>query len=338
MSTPKIILGTMTFGLDTTNAATSAVRIRGAENVRPLLESFHSFGHVELDTARIYCNGDTEIVLASLPTDHFAISTKVWPGGPGAHNAENLRKTFSESREALQHKKVDIFYLHAPDYTTPFEETLKAINDLYREGLFKRFGLSNFASWQVMLIYQICKQNGYVLPTVYQGMYNAITRDVAKELLPCLKSLNIAFYAYNPIAGGILAGKVNMNAPVAEGGRFDDKTPIGRMYRQRYWNKIYADAISNLNDVANANGLTLLESALRWMRHHAGLGPNDGIIIGASSLAQLEDNLKVLEGGPLPQAMLEAFDDAWESVKGSAAPYFKSEADTKALATVLISK
>lgn len=76
----------------------------------------------------------------------------------------------------LPYSSVDIFYLHAPDRSTPYEVALKGINELYKEGKFKRFGLSNFPSYEVAEIVEICKANGYVLPTVYQGMYNAIAR------------------------------------------------------------------------------------------------------------------------------------------------------------------
>ncbi|KAI8594827.1 NADP-dependent oxidoreductase domain-containing protein, partial [Dissophora ornata] len=84
--------------------------------------------------------------------EKYKVATKVWPVVAKAHGAEFLRKTFKDSLEALKLQKVDIFYLHAPDYSTPFEETIKAVDDLYREGLFERFGLSNYAAWQVTLI------------------------------------------------------------------------------------------------------------------------------------------------------------------------------------------
>jgi aflatoxin B1 aldehyde reductase len=139
-TSPKVILGTMTFGLDTTVAETSSVRIRGIENVKPFLDTFHKYGHTELDTARVYCGGDTETALGLIDTSAFKIATKVWPTGPKSHGSELLRKTFLQSLAALKTEKVDIFYLHAPDYTTPFEETVKAINDLYLEGRFERVG------------------------------------------------------------------------------------------------------------------------------------------------------------------------------------------------------
>ncbi|KAF9015971.1 Aflatoxin B1 aldehyde reductase member 2 [Haplosporangium bisporale] len=323
----------MTFGLETTDSAKTTVRVRGIDNIKPFLETFHKFGHTELDTARIYCLGDTETALGLLPTDDFKIATKVWPTIPGSHGPEHLGRIFRESLAALKADKVDILYLHSPDYTTPFEVTIREIDALYREGLFERFGLSNFAAWQVTLIHQMCKQNGYVLPTVYQGMYNGITRDVVRELLPCLKALKINFYAYNPIAGGLLSGRYRFDENDSEG-RFDVKTGYGKIYRDRYWNNLFFEAVRNLTKAAEENHLTLLEASLRWMVHHSGLGPNDGIIIGASSLHHLEDNLKELAKGPLPEAMVTAFDEAWEHVKVACAPYFKDEVSAKFISAV----
>lgn len=115
---------------------------------------------------------------------------------------------------------VDILYLHAPDHNTPIAETLTAVNDLHEQGVFKRFGLSNYSAWEVMEIYHICLSKGYIKPTVYQGMYNALTRVVEDELMKCLSYLNIAFYAYNPLAGGILTGRYVYDETPKEPGRY----------------------------------------------------------------------------------------------------------------------
>ncbi|KAK3842459.1 MAG: Aldo/keto reductase [Linnemannia gamsii] len=321
---PRVILGTMTFGLDSTSGQTSVVRVRGPANVGPFLDTFHAHGHIEIDTARIYCNGDTETVLSQLPTAHLKIATKVYPLVAGAHNKENLPKTFRESLKALNASKVDIFYLHAPDYDTPYEETIKAIDDLYREGLFERFGLSNYSAWNVAQIYELCKQNKFVLPTVYQGMYNPIARSVTTELLPCLKYYNIGFYAFNPISGGMLSGKYKFaEDEVQEGGRYDPNTGFGKMFRDRYWTKTNFEAVQALTKVATENNMSLLEATLRWMRHHSSLTAKDGIIMGASTVAQLEESLTALDKGPLSEAMLKAFDDAWEHVKATTSWYFR---------------
>ncbi|KAF9376362.1 hypothetical protein CPB97_010850 [Podila verticillata] len=180
----------------------------------------------------------------------------------------------------------------------------------------------------------MCKQNGYVLPTVYQGMYNGIVRDVVRELLPCLKALKIDFYAYNPIAGGLLSGRYNFGENDGKEGRFDVQSGFGKIYRERYWSNLFFEAVRILTKAAEENHLTLIESALRWMAHHSGLGPNDGIIIGASSLHHLEENLKDLAKGPLPEAMVTAFDEAWEHVKVACPAYFKDEAASKAIAAI----
>ncbi|KAF9117919.1 hypothetical protein BGW39_001668 [Mortierella sp. 14UC] len=325
---PRVILGTMTFGLEGTSAETSVVRVRGVKNVAPFLETFHTHGHIEIDTARIYCNGDTETVLSQLPTAHLKISTKVYPLEAGSHNKGNLPKQFRESLKALKAEKVDILYLHAPDSCSglcaPYEETIKAIDDLYKEGLFDRFGLSAYAAWNVAQIYELCKQHGYVRPSVYQGMYNPIARSVTTELLPCLEYYNIGFYAFNPIAGGVLSGKYKFEEDeVKEGGRYDPNSRFGKVFRERYWKKTTFEAIQALTVVATANNITLLEATLRWIRHHSSLTVKDGIIMGASSVAQLEESLTELDKGPLPEAMLKAFDDAWEHVKATTTWYFR---------------
>ncbi|KAF9275951.1 hypothetical protein BGZ68_010358 [Mortierella alpina] len=308
---PRIILGAMTFGLEGSSAETT-VKVKGVE-----------------------------AVLSMLPTAHLKIATKVYPGFPGAHEAEHLSKQFRQSLTALKTQKVDILYLHAPDYATPFEVTLKAIDDLYREGHFERFGLSNFASWHVAQICELCKQHGYVQPSVYQGMhlhdyaqqladrilqYNPIARSVVPELLPCLKEYNIGFYAYNPIGGGLLSGKYKGEDEVIEGSRYDPKTFFGKFFRERYWNRLNLEGVQLLSKAAAENHLTLLEATLRWMRHHSGLEAKDGILIGASSMRHLEENLVDLEKGPLPQAMVDAFDEAWEHVKAASAHYVRGPA------------
>ncbi|KAG0228967.1 hypothetical protein BGW42_001851 [Actinomortierella wolfii] len=157
-------------------------------------------------------------------------------------------------------------------------------------------------------------------------MYNPVTRDVCRELFSCLKALNIAFYAYNPIAGGMLSGKYNFDTVTSDGGRFDDRTGIGKIYRERYWNGLFFDAVSSLKTKSAEHNITLLEATLRWMVHHSSLEAKDGIIIGASSTHHLEENLQQFTKGPLPADLVQAFDAAWEHCKVACPSYFKDEA------------
>ncbi|KAJ3024272.1 hypothetical protein HKX48_003097 [Thoreauomyces humboldtii] len=320
--TPHVILGTMTFGIG------SGGRISDLNDIGKLLELFKSHGHVELDTARMYCDGNTEEVLGQLKVQDapssFKVATKVFPFKAGSHEPENLKAQFRESLEALGTKHVDIFYLHAPDHATPFEDTLRAVHELHQEGTFDEFALSNFAAWEVMQVWWICKSNGYVLPTLYQGMYNAIARDCERELFPCLRKLGIRFYGFNPLCGGLLTGHHKFDEPPTEG-RYDPNSVQGARYRQRYWNKTYFNAIETIKAVAKEHGLTTVEIANRWLAHHSKIdfSLGDGIIIGASSFVHAEQNLLDFKKGPLPPAILPVLDAAWSQTKSIAPMYFR---------------
>lgn len=218
-----------------------------------------------------------------------------------------------------------MWYLHAPDHDTPYEDTLREVNNLYKEGYFKRFGISNYAAWEVAQISELCIRNGWKRPDAYQGVYNALHRAVEPELLPCLRYYGIAFYEFNPLAGGFLTDRYQRDtAQHEEGSRFDPNRNQGRNYRGRYWNEAYFDALDIIRPVAKKHGLTTAEAALRWVNHHSLLKREhgDAIIIGASSAKQLEENLTNLEKGPLPEEILTAFDEGWAIVKATCKPYF----------------
>ena len=191
------------------------------------------------------------------------------------------------SMKSLKTDKVDLWYLHAPDRSVPYEVTLKAVNDLYQEGYFKRFGLSNYMAWEVAQICELCRTKGWKQPDVYQGVYNALHRAVEPELFPCLRYYGMAFYAYNPLAGGYLTSRYKREDKDGDtaGSRFDTGKWQGRSYRNRYFHDEYFDALDVLRPVARKHGLSEAECALRWMNHHSKVRREhgDAIIIGASS-------------------------------------------------------
>ena len=84
----------------------------------------------------------------------------------------------AEILERLGSDSIDLLYLHSPDLDTPIEQTLAACFELFQQGKFRHFGLSNFAAWQVAEVVELCRRHGWMEPEVYQGMYNALTRDV----------------------------------------------------------------------------------------------------------------------------------------------------------------
>ncbi len=214
------------------------------------------------------------------------------------------------------------------DRATPFAETLSAINDLHKAGKFVRFGISNFTAFEVAEIVMTCKYNGWVRPTIYQGMYNAITRSVEAELIPACRRYGLDLVVYNPLAGGLLSGKIKSGELVPVEGRYSDTAVSGRVYRDRYFRDTTFRALQVIEKAVDEAGLTMLETALRWVVHHSALkvtDGNDGIIIGVSSIAQLDSNLTDLEKGPLPESVVKALDEAWAINKADTSVYWHQE-------------
>jgi len=169
----RVILGLMTFGPDETTGA----RVTDFDEFQKHLDYFQRQGYDEVDTARMYVGGKQEAWTrdAKWQDRGFTLATKVYPYEAGVHQPEKLKQHFNTSLKELGADTVDIFYLHAPDRSVPFEETLGAVNEMHKEGKFVQLGLSNFAAWEVAEIYNICKERGWVKPTIYQAMYNAIS-------------------------------------------------------------------------------------------------------------------------------------------------------------------
>ena len=325
--TVKIILGAMEFG----HTASEPLSLS-------MLQSFLAASHHELDTARVYADGESERIIGRLPASiasQLVLHTKVNPLlNDAGFTAAGIHQQAKESLDALQlHANpaappIDILYLHRPDPNHPIEPTLQAMNELHQRGVYKRLGLSNYPAWQVMECYQLCLQHHYVRPTVYQGMYNAVTRAVESELFPCLRRLHIAFYAYNPLAGGLLTGRYRGYADKPTSGERFSNSRTAEMYSGRYWKpELFAalDAVASALERHYGGKVSMTEASLRWMLHHSMLKgvEGDGVILGASKAEQLEQNLRAVEGGPLDAEVVKALDEAWQHCKANCPPYFR---------------
>ncbi|TKX23637.1 oxidoreductase-like protein 21 [Elsinoe australis] len=321
---PRVILGLMTFGPDTATGG----RITDLGEYNKYLDYFQSQGYNEVDTARAYIGGQQESFTrdAKWQERGLTLATKCYPKDPGQHKPERLTESVNTSLKELGADCVDIFYLHAADRSVPFEETLRCVNDLHKAGKFVQLGLSNFTAAEVAEVVMTCKYNGWVRPSIYQGMYNAITRSIEAELIPVCRRFGIDIVVYNPVAGGIFSGKYKSVDVPAEG-RFSDTAASGSMYRGRYFKDATFDALRIIEPAVEKHGLTMIETALRWVVHHSKLNVlpekgHDGIIIGVSNMGQLEGNLKDIEKGPLPDEVVKALDDAWLVCKPTTANYW----------------
>lgn len=153
-----------------------------------------------------------------------------------SYKPEDLRAGLKASLEALKTDKLALWYLHGPDRKTPLEDTLRTVNELYKEGNFERFGISNYQSWEVARICDICDHNGWIRPSVYQGLYNVWHRAVEAELFPCLRHYGMSLYCFNPLAGGFLTDRYHRGQEdFAQGSRFDPKRAQGDLHHSRYW-------------------------------------------------------------------------------------------------------
>ncbi len=310
----KLILGTMTFGDQVEQA-----------DAETLLQAFTDAGHNELDTAHTYGDGRTEEMLGRmLPPAARAqlyLASKVNPWHDDGLQAGEVNRQMAEILQRLGSDSVDLLYLHSPDLDTPVEETLEACFELFQQGRFRHFGLSNYAAWQVAEVVETCRRNGWMEPTVYQGMYNALTRDVERELFPCLHNYGIRFYAYNPLAGGLLTGKHLSLDDLPDSGRFE----VERGYLDRYWKKEYFDVLHELQDACAESGLKPVTVAMSWLINHSRLDATrgDGIILGASSLDHLRQNMAACEQAPLDASILDILDRGWEIIKPDCFRYFR---------------
>jgi len=303
---------------------------------KQVLHLFKQRGHHEIDTALMYQGGNTEKVLGEANISGFSVASKANPWFDINKNAtttepcqglkpETLKKQVAMSLEALQTKKVDLLYLHAPDHQTPLLDTLITIHEMQKQNLFNEWGLSNYASWEVVDIYHTCKSHGWQPPSVYQGMYNCLTRVVERELFPALRACNMRFYAYNPLAGGILSGRYKRDDD-PESGRFTSKNVWGKRYRERFWKDEFFDAIEMIEKACAPHSISILAAATSWMYHHSQLSGKfgDGVIVGGSSVDQVTENLDVVDNiRKLPEEVIKVMDDAWKITEPVCQQYFR---------------
>jgi 1-deoxyxylulose-5-phosphate synthase len=307
----RLSYGTMTFGSQTDEA-----------NARRMVDRCLDAGISFFDTANAYNQGQAETLLGKALANRrqkVILASKVrgkmgeGPDESGLSRAAIL-KAIDASLKRLQTDYLDIYYLHMPDYNVPIEETLRAMEEVVRGGKVRHTAVSNYAAWQVCEIHWIAEKNGFKRPTISQPMYNLLARGIEEEYLAFCRQFGIAVVPYNPLAGGLLTGKhSNEQKPIA-GTRFDGN----KMYLDRYWHDDYFAAVEELRAVAREAGRTLVELAFQWLLSQEQV---DSVIIGASRLEQLEENLKAGDGKKLDEPTLAHCDAVWKRLRGITPKY-----------------
>jgi len=301
----RLCFGTMTLGKPLDQSGTNQI-------IGRCLDAGINF----FDTANMYNTGVAETLLGNAlkgRRDEVVLASKVFfkmGDEPDQHglSRKSILRAIDESLRRLQTDYLDLYYLHAPDHTVPIEESLGAMESLVQQGKVRYPASSNYAGWEVVQMLWIARERGWHAPYVSQPMYNLLARGIEQEYLAMCKEFGVSTVVYNPLAGGLLTGKHRQDF-VIPGTRFDNN----QLYQDRYWHTQYFNAVERLRGIAQSAGRSLISLSLNWLLHHT---LSDVVILGASSLAQLNENLDAGEEGPLPEGILKACDEVWYDLRG----------------------
>ena len=274
-----------------------------------------------LDTAYYYGNTKTEQILGQILPDLIApvkIATKANPwymndftnGKLGQLSKPNIEKQLTTSLSNLGQDSVEIFFLHCPDYETPIIETLEACNDLWRQEKFNNLGISNFSLIQMDNILDDCDNHKIQSPNYYQGMYNVISRKV-EEIFPLLDDYDIEFWAYNPLAGGLLTGKYQSESTYHSNSRFKNND----IYQNLFWKEPILDTFEPFLKSKNC-----CKYSLQWLEKK--IKPSGKIILGVSTIEQLNQNISHLRNNNGLDIWNDTIDEMYNKIKDISANYY----------------
>src|SRR5262245_46596697 len=257
----EVCLGTMTFGHQCDERTSQAIMDRAA-----------AAGVYFIDTADAYpvpptpeTAGRTEEIVGNWlqgRRHRFILATKCrirvghGPNDEGLSRRHILRAA-EDSLRRLRTDYIDLYQAHSPDPDTPLEETLRAFDDLVRQGKVRYVGCSNYPAWQVALSLGVSSRGGLARFDCVQPRYNLLYREIEAELLPPCRDQGVVVIPYNPLAGGFLSGKYAALDVLPPGTRFTlGKT--GELYRERYWQKAQLEAVRQLKSHFDAKGKSLV--------------------------------------------------------------------------------
>jgi len=266
------------------------------------------------DTANGYIEGKSEEIVGKAlknKRNEVVIATKVnYPQGNGPNDfglsRKHILRAVEDSLRRLNTDYIDIYYAHAPDYTTPLEETLRAFDTLVQQGKVRYIACSNYRAWQLMKALWVSEQHNLARFECIQSPYNLITRDIEIELLPSCANEGVGVTVYNPLAAGLLTGKYNPSETPAANTRFG-LMRFGQGEKRQYWSPANFQAVAELKQIADDHGWSLVRFSLAWILNNPLISST---IIGASSARQLEENIGALDL-KLTKEDSEACDKVW---------------------------
>jgi 1-deoxyxylulose-5-phosphate synthase len=305
----RLCLGTMIFGGPVVGEADSFEVLDAAEEL----------GFNFLDIADVYPSprsaatwGQSEELIGRWlrnsvgRRERFVLATKFGDRvGPGANDVGGSRKHVIEACDAslrrLNTDRIDLYWMHFPDATTPIEETLDALDNLVRSGKVLYVGASNFEAWRLGLALAAAAERRMPRFAAVQTRWSLLERRVERELLPLCLAAGIAVIPYNPLAGGLLTGRYEREGTPPPGSRYS-AGELGEVYRGRYWSDAAFDVAEVVTEVAGRESVTPAQIALAWVLKRTGL---TSAIVGASNRSQLRESTQAIQVELSPETLAE---------------------------------
>lgn len=262
------------------------------EQIKTVTEAGVNF----IDTANIYSEGLSEVMIGqaiknlSINRDDLILATKVRGTMGKSQNDLGLSKKHiiqqvEASLKRLGTDYIDLYQIHTADPLTPIEETIRTLDDLVRSGKIRYFGASNISAWQLMKGLDYSQYNHLDRFACLQANYSLDVRDVEREIVPLLNDQKVGMMVWSPLSGGLLTGKYKRNGQKDEG-RLND-FPFPPFHEERAYN-----VLDVLMPMAEQRQVSVAQLALAWLLHQPVVS---SIIIGATKIQQLHENLKAIE-------------------------------------------
>lgn len=293
----ELCLGTMTLGGNADAGMWAAIGAVGQHDANRLIERALAGGINFIDTADVYSFGQSERIVGQalkdlgVPRADVVLATKTAgamgpkPNDQGASRA-HIMDSAQRSLERLQVDHIDLYQIHANDPVTPIDETLRALDDLTRQGLVRYVGVSNWRAGKIGKALGLSEALRATRFETLQAYYSIAGRDVERELVPLARDEQLSLLVWSPLAGGLLSGKFGPGAPTDAGARraHFDFPPVDL---ERAW-----PCVAAMRTLADARGVSVARIALAWLlaKPHV-----TSVIVGAKRIEQLEDNLGALD-------------------------------------------
>jgi aryl-alcohol dehydrogenase-like predicted oxidoreductase len=279
----------------------------GLEESRAVVHKALDLGITLFDTADTYGNrGGSEDYLGQVLGERrkdIALATKF--GLPmdeakilSGASRRYIMMAVEASLRRLRTDWIDLYQLHTPDALTPIDETLRALDDLIRQGKVRYVGNSNFAAWQAVEAAWTARHHNLDRFVSCQNEYSLIKRDIEVELVPAMQACGLGLLPYFPLAAGLLTGKYQRQAPPPQGTRF------GRMQglADRYLTPANWAIVERLEDFCARRGHSLLELAFSWLKARPAVA---SVIAGATKPEQVEQNVEAASWALTPDDLAE---------------------------------